>query len=254
MDVNGAFGNMTAAAEIGVEGQLPDLEQQSRLGTAAHLALRVSGAVLTGAAYLTPPVAGAVVGLTHPVHVEFAPGLEADAQVHGGETTAIDLGIIGGSQLPAAHKRIPLIGDLSGSIRVQPFSVPDSDNSDQLGLYAALAHDPAASITDPIVERTTDNALKGMAAGILADVAAAGLVFGGRNIRQRRQDAKRRTIEDALARHESQLNRSALLENPALESSWASITRTLEPKREPWPQPARPLPAQGSAVQERNTL
>lgn len=203
--------------------QVADLDERQR----APLWARLGTAAVFGAIGIVPPAVGAIVGLTHPSSIEFAPGIEANSRVQLGSTSNIDLGGAGGALFPRFHKPLPVIGNISASLTVDRAIEVPLANKDKLALYSALLDNPERSIIRPITQRAVDNAVTGGLAGAVADVGITGILLAGRRSRRRKQ----RKQAEILDEHVTTLTDAGALTSPAVEQSVAALKSAILPER-----------------------
>ncbi len=158
-----------------------------RLGRIAASATIISGAAIAGAGLAVSRV---------PATVELAPGLSVESSLHHDNTTHVEFGPLGVLNIPAAHQDIPLIGSVAANLRVKPIAVgdPTKYNLDNL---AGLSHNPAHSISTPILRAASDRLAEGGAAG-----TAIGIGIVGAGYRRRRQATKHTALRNAFDRYE----------------------------------------------------
>lgn len=201
-------------------------EQASLAGEQAATVQRIGGALAVTAALLTPPLTGAVIGLTKPVTANIAPGLSAQARVQRQDALIFDSGLFGSARLPAIHYGLPIIGNLSPSMRSNSFVLPHGPQGNPLGLYATVYRNPGVTIMQPVLSKIGTNTAIGAAEGAAADLAVIGGAIG---LSHRRKQKVKKAFQQARAddTHE-QFLRSQPNASDELMTSWQAVKRTHE--------------------------
>lgn len=203
-------------------------EQALSAGEHTATAQRVGSTLLLTAAILTPPLTGAVIGLTQPVVVSIAPGLSAEGSLQRQNALIVDSGIFGSARLPAIRKNIPFIGNLSASMRANSLVLPHSPGGNPLGLYATVYQNPDVAIKQPFLSKITVNGGIGAGKGAAVDLAAIGVGFALRGRRKHRNEQAFQKIR-ADDTHEMLL-RTQPIASDELMTSWQVVKRTHERK------------------------
>ncbi|MDB5169047.1 MAG: metallophosphoesterase [Candidatus Saccharibacteria bacterium] len=182
-------------------------------------ALRIAEGALLGAAALTPPVTGAIMGLTHPAKVEIAPGITPEVTPQLGSTSNVDLGVAGGFDLPQIHSTLPLIGHTSVKVSFGQHITIANPNRKQLTEYAALQHNPDKAIRQPVVQAIRKNTIT----GALVATAGEGLAIEAGVFALSFTRKRRRVHEEKVEKHMQALQAAGVFKDPHIIETLASL-------------------------------